>query len=158
MRNAVAGTIIIAEMAKFEDDQQRLGGRRAEVAHRPDPGRVTVAIFGDPIVGRALALVMQGARYDARFVPAEKSADRQGWLEGVRLLLLGPTPGLSLSRRDALVDSLRKEAMKVGIPMLELCYISREDTRPGRSTVPWPCTTEELEGHIEDALCLNHRP
>jgi hypothetical protein len=36
----------------------------------PASAPVTLGIFGDPVVGRALVLLLPDPRYDARFLPA----------------------------------------------------------------------------------------
>ena len=51
---------------------------------------MVVAICGEPVVGRTLALLLGGSNYDARFLTAS-SLGEPGSLEGVRLLVLTPT-------------------------------------------------------------------
>lgn len=120
---------------------------------------VPVAVFGDPVVGRALALLLRGPRYDTRFLSAF-SPGELGSLKGIRLVLLTPTPGWSATRRECLVVA----AMDGGIPILELVtsfvrYAHGEGgVEAGCGTIPWPCSTEELERRIEDALCSPPTP
>ena len=80
---------------------------------------VTLGIFGDPVVGRALVLLLRGPRYEARFLPASSSGVPEA-LDDMQLVLLGPTPGLSAGRRETLVASLVDTAVVAGIPILEL--------------------------------------
>jgi hypothetical protein len=121
----------------------------------------TLGVLGDPIVRRAL-VVLRGARYDARFLPASTSGVPEA-LDGMQLMLLGPTPGLSAARRKTLVASLVDTAVVAGTPILELVVSSgraREEegqVGEGGCEVPWPCSFEELERCIEDALCAAHR-
>jgi hypothetical protein len=84
--------------------------------------RVALAIFGDPIVGRALALLLRGPRYDARFLPT--SSVESGSPEGVGLVLLAPMPDLCSGRRGAIVASLIDKAAAVGAPVLELVPVA----------------------------------
>ncbi len=116
-----------------------------------------VAVCGDPVVGRALVLLLQGPRYDARFVPAS-SLGEPGALEGVGLVLLAPTWELNGEGRSALLASLRGARGAAEAPILELTSSFSEATRIGEvragseHTVPWPCSTEELERRIQAAL------
>ena len=114
----------------------------------------TLAVCGDPVVGRALALLLRGPRYDARFLPVS-SLNEPGVLEDVRLLLLTPTPESSVGYHETLVASLRDEAAAAKIPIMEL-VVSPEKTRNGKAQddrlVPWPCRTEELKRRIEAVL------
>jgi hypothetical protein len=118
------------------------------------------AIWGDSIVGQALVLLLRGSGYAAKFLPAS-FLDEPGALEDVQLLLLTPTPRLSIEQRAAFVASLRDKLQTAEIPVLELATHSGE-TRKARVrdeswyVVPWPCRIEELERCIEAALPTNH--
>lgn len=119
-------------------------------------GSTSVAIWGDPVVGRALVLLLRGSGYDARFLPVS-SLRELGTLEGVGLLLLAPATELSSEQREALLSSLRDMEEAAKIPVLELDRSSQEAPE-GRAregplhTVPWPCRIEELEQRIDAAL------
>ncbi len=114
-----------------------------------------VVICGDPVVGRALVLLLQRSRYDARFSPCASLVE-PGALEGVRLLLLTPTWEINAERRQALLASLRTASSAVGAPILELRSSSErrigEDQSGSEHIVPWPCSPEELERRIEVLL------
>jgi hypothetical protein len=116
---------------------------------------IVVAVCGDPVVGRALVLLLRGPRHDARFVPTS-SLSEPGSLEGVQLVLLAPTWELNGKGRDALLASLRGEPGVAAVPILEL--ISSGGARNGEvrvkpeHTVPWPCSPQELERRIQAAL------
>jgi hypothetical protein len=116
---------------------------------------MVVAVCGDPVVGRALVLLLQGPRYDVRFVPTPSLSD-PGSLEGVQLVLLTLTWELNGEGRDALLASLKGAPGAVEAPILELT--SSGGARNGEArvapehTVPWPCSTEELERRIQAAL------
>ena len=117
---------------------------------------MVVAICGDPLVGRALALLLRSSLYDARFLSAS-SLSEPGSLEGVRLLLLTPTWELDAEGRESLLASLRGASAAAEAPILELTSTTGE-ARNGEArlrpehTVPWPCSTEELERRIQAAL------
>jgi hypothetical protein len=135
-------------------NEAALGDGGAGTTRRPTP--VVLAVCGDPIVGRALALLLRGPRYDARFVPSSSSG-KLGSLEGVWLLLITPTPALSDERREAFVASLVSGAAVASVPILELVTPAGRTgdggagARPQR-LVPWPCSAEELEWRIEGSL------
>jgi hypothetical protein len=124
---------------------------------QPHPQAQTVlAICGDPVVGRALALLLRSRLYDVRFLPVS-SFGEPGALEGVRLLLLTPTWDLDPERRAALLASLRGASSAAAAPILELTsstWEARNGVAPLRPdhTVPWPCSTEELERRIQAVL------
>ena len=117
---------------------------------------IVVAVCGDPVVGRALVLLLQSPRYDARFVPTS-SLSQPGSLEGVQLVLLTPMWELNGEGHDALLASLRGALGAAEAPILELTSSSRGarngEVRVGpEHTVPWPCSTEELERRIHASL------
>ncbi|MCA1719057.1 MAG: hypothetical protein LC781_20265 [Actinobacteria bacterium] len=153
MRKGRAEAIIVVEMVESSTvDEAAVGDGGAGATRRPVP--VALAVSGDPVVGRALALLLSGSRYDARFVPTPSSGEPES-LEGIRLLLITPTQALGDERREALVASLVSRAATAGVPILELATSAggARDAKPGpRRLVPWPCSTEELERHIEGSL------
>ena len=117
---------------------------------------VTLAICGDPIVSRALALLLQGHHYDARFLPLSSAGDLEP-LDGMQLVVLSPTPELSASRREILVASLADRASTAGIPILELVATSGQAQVNGVRnglwrSVPWPCGAEQLKRCIEEIM------
>jgi hypothetical protein len=117
---------------------------------------MVVAICGDPVVGRALALLLRSSLYDARFLTAS-SLGEPASLEGVRLLVLTPTWELDADSCKALVASLRDAAGAAEVPILELTS-SFGGARNGHARlrpdhiVSWPCSPEELERRIEAVL------
>jgi hypothetical protein len=132
--------------------------RRQPIEDAPHPaaaGTVFVAVCGDPVVGRALVLLLQGPRYDVRFVPAS-SLGEPGALEGVGVVLLTPTWELNGEGRDALLTALKGAPGAAEAPILELT--SSNGTRIGEvrvgpeHTVSWPCSTEEVERRIQASL------
>ena len=132
--------------------------RQSEVPHTLDSVPVPlVAIYGDPIVGRVLVLLLRSSRYNAKFLP-DLSLIEPGMLEDVELLLLCPSLVLDPKRRETLLASLRAKIGAFKTSIIELVGITQE-TRSDQGqgggsiqTVHWPCTIQELERQIEAAL------
>jgi hypothetical protein len=123
---------------------------------------VAIAISGDPVVGRALVLLLRGYYYDARFLPVS-SLGEPGSLRGIQLLLITPMPELSTGRRQALSESLASQTRATKMPILKLVASAKEargkEARAGpERLVSWPCRTEELKRRIEDALHVEYGP
>jgi hypothetical protein len=117
--------------------------------------KATLGIYGEPITGRALTLLLRGSGYKVRFLLAQSLGEPEA-LKDVRLLLLAPTPQLSAEHRDALVASLKGASEAMNMPVLELVTpleAGRREEVASESwhTVPWPCRSEELEWRIEAA-------
>jgi hypothetical protein len=149
MRRGAFGPIIVVVRTNLKTAAKEAVPLREVGTQASDrPASVTVAVCGDPVVGRALALLLQPARYEARFVPVIASGE-PGPLGDAQVVVLVPTPGLNVRQREALVGAVRER--EPSIPVLELvtCWPRAE---PGRGTVPWPCSTEELQQRIENAL------
>ena len=130
----------------------------AELPYRPEESEpILLAIYGDPIVGRALVLLLRGFRYDAKFLTAS-SLNEPGVLQDVRLLLLCPTMGLTSEHREVLLASLRTKLGAVQTPIVELVANPQEtqsdEGRAGNSIhkILWPCSIRKLEQQIEAAL------
>jgi hypothetical protein len=125
-------------------------------------GSVALTILGDPVVGRALMLLLRGSGYEAKFVPASSLLSQHLWLKGSDLLVLTPTPELSSEDRKALVASLEEETRSAKLQVLELATPSSQETPKGAMEgerwhyLSWPCMIEELEGSIEAALSVAH--
>ena len=120
-------------------------------------GSATLAIWGDPIAGRALVLLLRGSRYKAKFLPALPSTKPPS-LKDTQLLVLTPTPQLSAERRNSLLAALLGDTTgATKLPVLELVTPSQK-TPEGlmRSEswygLSWPCGLEELEQRIEGIL------
>ncbi len=125
----------------------------------PDSTPTVLAIFGDPIVGRALARLLRGLRYDAMFLPASSSSDLR-LPEYAQLLLITPTPQLGSEQREAFLSWLEDNANAARIPLLKLADSSEEPEDEEARTrskhiVSWPCTVEALKRQIEGALLAN---
>ena len=139
--------------------EQTLGEKRMSLD--ADPGRhlgsipTTVAISGDRIVGRALALLLQSSHNDVRFLPVSVLA-KSGQLVNVRLLLLTPLRNLSGAHREILLRVLRNPASGANMLVLVLSSISgmvqELDGIDPRCVLRWPCGIRELERRIEEIL------
>jgi hypothetical protein len=119
---------------------------------------MTLAVCGDAVVGRILALLLGNSGYKARYLPPSSLNDPRA-LEEVWLLLLTSTPQLSIERREELlatVKDIQEATQLTGLIVLELVTSSerkREEAQDGSwHMVPWPCRVEELEQRIEAAL------
>ena len=119
-----------------------------------DPG--TLAIWGDPVVAQALALLLRGSGYGTRIL-SESSLNNPKAVKGVKLLLLTPTLNPRSEERKAFLASLSDVRQITKIPVLELVPLSGE-MREGETRdelwyrLPWPCRTEKLEQWIEATL------
>jgi hypothetical protein len=118
-------------------------------------GLVTLSVWGDPIVGQALVLLLRGSGYEAKFMPALPSSELP-LLKDIHLLVLTPTPQLRAEERETLLASLlrRNTPGTTKLQVLEL-VVPSEETQEGHMRnatwhgVPWPCRLETLEQHIE---------
>jgi hypothetical protein len=75
--------------------------RLTEVSHLEDRAPVSSAIWGGPVVRRALMLPRSSC--DVRSLPASSLSEAESFRE-VRLLLLAPTPGSRAKRREPTWD------------------------------------------------------
>lgn len=119
------------------------------VSERSDKNLVPATVLicnGDPIVGRALELLLRTADYTVKYV-ADDCLQRPGTLEGVRLVLLGA--GWGAQSRAAVVQAASNAPDRASISILELGEpFDGSEIEPGRN-VPWPCRTEDLTRRIE---------
>lgn len=130
-----------------------------EASGRSADGSITLVVCGEPTVGQALVLLLQGVGCDARFLPfshAERPISRED-LKGADLLLLTPMPCLEAGRRKNLPVPFTESLKAARVPMLELVFASSEDKgEPGRS-VSWPCNIEELQRRFRELLHVEQR-
>jgi hypothetical protein len=144
------------------------GGRESAEREKSEYLRkTTLGICGDPVVGWALALLLRGPDYEAIFMPAFMPAhaalgEAQEALKDVRLVVLTPTPELSIERRNALVSSLKELSEAENMPVLELLVAPLEasqEEETGKESwhmVPWPCRIRDLEWRIEAAWARHY--
>jgi hypothetical protein len=144
---------------KEEEGLEGYGGQKDAARQE---GSIALSILGDPVVGRALMLLLRGSGYEAKFLPSSSLLSQQLPLKGSDLLLLTPTPELSAERREALVASLEEGTKSAKMPVLELATPPSQETLKGGMEgerwhyVPWPCGIEELERWIEAVLSAAH--
>jgi hypothetical protein len=124
-------------------------------------GSIALTILGDPVVGRALMLLLRGSGYEAKLLPASPLLSQHLSLPGSDLLVLTPTPELSSEDREALVASLEERTSSLEMQVLELATPFQETPKGAMEGkrwhyVPWPCNVEELERWIEAVLPVAH--
>jgi hypothetical protein len=118
-----------------------------------------IAVWGDPIIGRVLVLLLRSSGYEARFLFASSLWEVEA-LEDVGLLLLTPTPYMSNEHRETLLEALRNRIVPAKKPIGELTPLPSGETREEEGgmedalwyMLPWPCRIEELVQRIEDIL------
>ena len=112
--------------------------------------RTTVAILsGDPLVGRALELLLKGAGYEVRLLEEPDVSRVEDLLHGVDVLLLDR--GLTNGRREDLLGALATTLETATIPVLSLSPGSEGTAAEEDRVVPWPCKIEDLVREIEAA-------
>ncbi len=112
--------------------------------------RTTVAILsGDPMVGRALELLLEGVGYEVRVLEEPDAKGVRDLLHDIDVLILDRN--LSNGRREDLMGALATTLETATIPILSLSRGS-EGTPAGEDrVVPWPCKIEDLAREIEAA-------
>ena len=128
-----------------------------ETPYQGSPRPIDLTVWGDPITGQALVLLLRSSGYKAKFLPAAPSSEALPPKEGSRLVVLTPTRRLSPEQREALLAELRNTPGFTNIPVLELVTPPEETQAGGKQEeswyrVPWPCMLEELEQRIEAVL------
>ena len=110
----------------------------------------TVAILsGNPLVGRALEILLRGAGYDVRFLGEPSTFEVEDLLEGVDVLILDRC--LSDGRREKFLEAMTSTLKTATIPVLSLSS-GPTGTLAEDRLVPWPCKIEDLAREIEAAL------
>lgn len=124
---------------------------------RQDHNPIKVAILGgDPVVGRTLELVLEGAGYDVRFLNGSLIDYPAELPEEVRIVLLAP--GLHSEGREKFLDRIgRNGTGSTMIPVLELVTPSDRALAGRPSAVRWPCRAKDLKQQIEAALLKGSR-
>jgi DNA-binding response OmpR family regulator len=111
---------------------------------------VTVAILsGDPLVGRALELLLEGAGYEVGLLEVSEALRVEDLLQGVDVLLLDR--GLSDGRREDFLGALAGTLETATIPVLSLSPGPEGASAEEDHVVPWPCRMEDLLREIEAA-------
>ena len=106
------------------------------------------------MVGRALCALLEGSGYDTTPLDAYPTGVVDELLEGADLLLLAPR--LDEGVREAFLGAMGKSTpQKEGMPVISLSTTRQRRScqeKEGVLSVPWPCSIEDLVGHIEAAL------
>jgi hypothetical protein len=114
--------------------------------------RVKVVIVGgDPVIGRALEVLLQAAGYHTWFLSEPVVGKLEELLADSQLLLVAPA--LRTERRKALLNIVSGPSAPVKIPVLELLLPDEgEEHIQGQRGVLWPCSMEELKRAINAVL------
>jgi hypothetical protein len=102
----------------------------------------------DPLTSRILALLLEGAGYEARILEEDASEVPSASLEGIDLLIcMAPLDG---RREDELVLGAMGNRQGAAVPAVRLS--TDPEAQRTESVLPWPWSTEALVGAIERAL------
>jgi hypothetical protein len=113
--------------------------------------RASLLVFGgNPVVGKALQLLLSNLGYDARYMP-QISFDKRDMLNGIQLLLfVGAVHAEQRANSASSVESVRD---KVDVPILKLASSTRRTQAENeKNLVAWPCRMDELKRRIDAAL------
>jgi hypothetical protein len=115
------------------------------------PGaRTTVAVLsGNPLAGRALELLLEGAGYEVVLLEEPEALGVEDLLAGVEVLLLGR--GLSEGRREYFLKAIASTLETAAIPVLSLSPGPEGAPAKEDRVVPWPSRIEDLSREIEAA-------
>lgn len=117
--------------------------------------QATLAVCGDPVICRALVLLLRSPGYDVEYLPVP-SLGEPGSLADVRVLLLALER--DDRRRKATLELVSEVTVGTEVHVLELSTAFEKRSGPrgehvwADGKVPWPCSTEELKRYIADAL------
>jgi hypothetical protein len=105
------------------------------------------------VVGRSLEVLLQGAGYGIRIIEEPTPDYPDDLLEGIRLVLVVPTP--STESRARFLASMKSRSG--AIPVLTLSMVLNRVLSDPTGNVPWPCRLEDLTDEIEAALLTASR-
>ena len=106
------------------------------------------------MVGRSLEVLLQGAGYGTRIIEEPTPDYPHDLLEGIRLVLVLPTP--STESRARFLASMKSRSGGA-IPVLTLSMVLNRVLSDPTGNVPWPCRLEDLKNEIEAALLTASR-
>jgi hypothetical protein len=118
----------------------------------PEP-TTTIAILGsDTVVGRSLCVLLEGSGYKTSLLDSYPTGVVDELLEGTDLLIL--TPRVDEGVREAFLGAMGKSTpQNERMPVISLSTATiKVQSEEGVLSVPWPCSIEDLVGHIETAL------
>lgn len=110
-------------------------------------------IYSDPVVGQAIALLLQGIDYDVKFKDQSFLDNQEEILEllqGSQMIILAP--GINVERREKLLALLRSDPDTASIHIIELGSPPEGARKRPDHYVPWPIRTEDLKRRIETTL------
>ncbi len=137
------------------DEENPTRNREPKMISGLDCTQATLAVCGDPVTCRALVLLLRAPGYDVGYLPTA-SLSAPGSLAGVQVLLLASER--DAQRRKATLELVSEATAATEVHVLELsnAFEVGPEQRGGHDCsgrkVPWPCSTEKLKLHIEDAL------
>jgi hypothetical protein len=99
------------------------------------------------VVGRSLEVLLQGAGYGTRIIEVPTTDGPQELLEGIRLVLVAPTP--STESRERFLAGMGSMST---VPVLTLSNVPDRVISDQGDRVLWPCRLEDLKSEIEAAL------
>ncbi len=102
------------------------------------------------MVGRSLEVLLQGAGYGTRIIGEPTPDKPHELLEGIRLVLVAPTP--STWSRERFLASTEGKSGGATIPVLKLSMDLNRELSDPTGRIPWPCRLEDLKSEIEVAL------
>ena len=113
--------------------------------------RTTVAILGgNPLVGRALELLLGSAGYMVRLLEEPEAFEDPDLLAGVDVLLRGR--GVSDERREEFLGAMASTLETATIPVLALSPGPDGTLAAEDRLVPWPGRVEDLAREIDAVL------
>ena len=102
------------------------------------------------MVGRSLEVLLQGAGYGTRIIEEPTTDKPHKLLDGIRLVLVAPTP--STESRERFLTSMESRSGRATIPVLTLSMVLNGVPPDQTGRVPWPCRLEDLKSEIAAAL------
>jgi hypothetical protein len=103
-------------------------------------------------------LLLEGSGYQTTLLDSYPTGVVDELLEGAHLLIL--TPRVDQGVREAFLGAMGKSTPQRGrIPVISLTTTATKESTRGEEgvlSVPWPCSIEDLVGHIETALARRH--
>ena len=116
---------------------------------------ISLAVCGDPVICRALVLILRSPAYDVKHVSVA-SLGFPGALAGVQVVLLGPERDPERRRKTLGLVEAAIGADEVHLLELSSAFEDNPEPRGAHSwpdsSISWPCSTEELKRRIQEAL------
>ena len=143
------------QRARILDEENPPQNHGTRVISALSSTQATLAVCGDPIICRALVLLLRSPGYDVEYLPIA-SLSEPGSLADVRVLLLALER--DARRRKATLELVSEVTVGTEVQVLELSTAFEKRSGPrgehawSDGKVRWPCSTEELKRYIADAL------